>query len=209
MTMSDINLTDQPNQAGRNGVDRPHIRAERADRPTVGQQLEQSFGMGAVQTEERRVQPPLPPQPPLGRAQQASTARQPQFEPKQPVQHAKRRADPAPMPAPGAGGAIDAEPPIVYSERRVIDDKGNALGRVSDVIFEGTDPKPTWMVVKPGLFRAARYVPVRGSYATVTNKLVVPFSQRAISSSPRASGSHVLTSRERALLSQHYKLDVD
>ncbi len=100
----------------------------------------------------------------------------------------------------------EADLPIVYSERRVIDTNGNSLGKVRDVLFEGTDAKPTWLVVKKGPFRAARYVPVRGSYATVTNKLVVPFDQRMIGSAPKASGTHVLTSNERSLLAQHYGL---
>ena len=209
--MSDINLTETTKRGSGSGFDRPHIDADRVGRPTVGQQLEQTFGTGAVDA-ERRSEPPMPPQPPVVRAQTATSgARQPAFERRQPASATPRDATKQPAVVLGVDddGAGDAEPPIVYSERRVIDEKGNSLGRVSDVIFEGTDSKPTWMVVKPGVFRAARYVPVRGSYATVTDKLVVPFDQRTISSSPKAKGTHVLTSRERSLLTQHYKLDLD
>ncbi len=215
----DVNLEDSVNLKGKtkqesgSSFTRPHIDADRVARPTVGQQLEQTFGMGAVQA-ERRSEPPMPPQQPVVKAKPSATsARQPAFERRRPAPVAPR------APAQEAAdrlvrgvnddGAEESSPPVVYSERRVIDEKGNSLGRVSDVIFEGTDSKPTWMVVKPGVFRAARYVPVRGSYATVTDKLVVPFDQRTISSSPKAKGTHVLTSRERALLTQHYKLDLD
>lgn len=199
--MSDINLTDQVKQDEQPGLQQPRIDADRVGRPTVGEQLERSFGSGATQTRKRQPeqresnaqlpQPPLPPR----------TARQPLFEPAEPTE---------PKPAGDLDGFVaDSELPIVYSERRVIDTNGNSLGRVRDVLFEGTDAKPTWLVVKKSPFRAARYVPVRGSYATVTDKLVVPFDQRTITSSPKATGTHVLTSNERALLAQHYGLGAD
>lgn len=102
--------------------------------------------------------------------------------------------------------ADPAGTPIVYSDRRVIDEHGQQIGRVSDVVFEGSSAKPAWMVLKLGPLRGCRYVPAHGSYATVTDKLVVPFDRRTIAASPKAKGSHVLSAKERSLLIQHYHL---
>lgn len=97
-----------------------------------------------------------------------------------------------------------------YTGHHVLDEHGNEIGRVVDVIY--TDPTtsddgsmtPNWLVVDPGLLRAAHYVPIDGSYVTGTGQVVVPWDKRWIKSAPKANGDHLLTDAQIAELEQHY-----
>lgn len=89
---------------------------------------------------------------------------------------------------------------------QVIDPKGQPVGKVKDVVYDGSDNAPTWLVVKPGLLQAEHYVPVRGAYRTDTDNVVVPFDRQMVKSAPKAASDHVVTSEQRALLVQHYHL---
>ena len=97
-----------------------------------------------------------------------------------------------------------------YTGHHVLDEHGNEIGRVVDVIY--TDPTtsddgsmtPNWLVVDPGLLRAAHYVPIDGSYVTGTGQVVVPWEKRWIKSAPKANGDHLLTDAQIAELEQHY-----
>ncbi len=89
---------------------------------------------------------------------------------------------------------------------KLLDEKGTALGAVSDVIYEGTSNEPTWLIVKPGLLRAEHYVPARGAYQTDDHKVVVPFTVDQIKSAPKAKSDHVLNNEVRSALAQHYHL---
>ena len=97
-----------------------------------------------------------------------------------------------------------------YTGHHVLDEHGNEIGRVVDVIY--TDPTtsddgsmtPNWLVVDPGLLRAAHYVPIDGSYVTGTGQVVVPWEKRWVKSAPKASGDHLLTDAQVAELEQHY-----
>lgn len=93
-----------------------------------------------------------------------------------------------------------------FTGSEVLDEQGQSIGRVRDVVYEGSTSTPTWMVVKPGRLRAEHYVPVRGSYRTVSDKVVIPFDRHQVKSAPKANGDHVLTNEERAILAQHYHL---
>lgn len=97
-----------------------------------------------------------------------------------------------------------------YTGHHVLDEHGNDIGRVVDVIY--TDPTtsddgsmtPNWLVVDPGLLRAAHYVPIDGSYVTGTGQVVVPWEKRWVKSAPKANGDHLLTDSQIAELEQHY-----
>ena len=93
-----------------------------------------------------------------------------------------------------------------FTGSRVLDPKGQPIGKVSDVVFDGPTAAPTWMVVKPGRFQAEHFVPVRGSYRTESDRVVVPFDRQQVKAAPKATGDHVVTSETRALLTQHYHL---
>ena len=92
-----------------------------------------------------------------------------------------------------------------YTGHDVIDQTGEHLGQVTDVIYEATDETtPAWLVVKPGVMRAAHYVPVEGSYTTDEGNLVIPFDKQWLKSAPKATGDHVIDAETRAELISHY-----
>lgn len=93
-----------------------------------------------------------------------------------------------------------------FTGSQVLDPNGQPIGKVSDVVFDGPAADPTWMVVKPGMFQASHFVPIRGSYRTDTDRVVVPFDRQHVKAAPKAAGDHVITSETRALLAQHYHL---
>ncbi len=66
-----------------------------------------------------------------------------------------------------------AEPGFVaFTGHQVVDERGERVGQITDVLYDDPnadvigDPsissQPTWVVVDPGLLRAAHYVPVAG-----------------------------------------------
>jgi hypothetical protein len=99
-----------------------------------------------------------------------------------------------------------------YTGRHVVSTDGNGIGTVTDVIYDdsrGLDPagasRPAWLVVDPGPLRAAHYVPVAGSYGSQRGDIVVPWEKAWVKSSPKARGSHVLSSSDRHDLAVHYQ----
>ena len=97
---------------------------------------------------------------------------------------------------------------ISFRGHQVIDTKGDTVGTVTDVLYDGNEKpeKPSWMVVNPGIFRSEHYVPIDGAYATKDDRIVVPFDKRWIKAAPKASGNHVLDAPVRRELQVHYKL---
>ena len=97
-----------------------------------------------------------------------------------------------------------------YTGQHVLDEHGDDVGRVVDVIY--TDPdetddgslNPHWLVVDPGPLRSSHYVPVEGSYISDSGAVVVPWDKRWIKSAPKANGDHLLTQDQVTELEQHY-----
>ena len=100
---------------------------------------------------------------------------------------------------------VASEPTFMGST--VKDNTGTTIGRVRDVLFDGAMATPTWLVVKPGIFRAEHYVPTRDAYHTVDDEVVVPYNRDYVTSSPKASRDHVMSKNDRALLAQYFGLD--
>ncbi len=98
--------------------------------------------------------------------------------------------------------------PITLRGHEVLDSSGDAVGTITDVIYDNdrSPTEPSWLVVNPGFFRAAHYVPTAGAYATATDQVVVPFDKRWIKAAPKASGDHVITAPQRRELEVHYNL---
>ena len=103
----------------------------------------------------------------------------------------------------------------VYTGHDVIDEQGNHVGRVSDVIYDDDaaqdtlidgSRRPSWLVVDPGLLRAAHYVPVAGSYRTAEGTIVTPWDKDWVKAALKASHDHILTRDERDELMAHYAL---
>ncbi len=99
---------------------------------------------------------------------------------------------------------IPRHPSESYTGHEVIGADGETVGKVTDVVYDDTSNRPTWLIVKPGLLRAEHYVPVEGSYTTEDGDVVLPFDKQWVKSAPTASGDHVMDSGlERELLA-HY-----
>lgn len=107
---------------------------------------------------------------------------------------------------------IDSTEQAVYTGHDVIDEQGNKLGKVTDVIYDDTAEtvdetrRPSWLVVDPGMLRAAHYVPVAGSYRTADGTIVTPWDKDWVKAALKAGHDHVLTREERDELTAHYAL---
>lgn len=101
-----------------------------------------------------------------------------------------------------------------YTGHDVIDERGDRIGQITDVIYDDPtadvigdpliSPKPIWLVVDPGLLRAAHYVPVAGSSRSVNGDVVVPWDKEWVKSAPKARGDHLLSRLDLHDLAQHY-----
>jgi hypothetical protein len=99
----------------------------------------------------------------------------------------------------------DYELSASYEGHKVVDPRGETVGKVSKVIYDEADSMPTWMVVDRGRLRPDHYVPAGGAYATLDERVIVPFAKRWIKAAPRADRSG-LTDPTRKELNIHYQL---
>jgi hypothetical protein len=116
----------------------------------------------------------------------------------------QRNTDPSTEPSAAHEGAV-------YTGHAVIDEQGTHIGRVTDVIYEddiavGAGRRPTWLVVDPGVLRAAHYMPVAGSYRTPDGTIVTPWDKDWVKSATKASNEHILTPDQREALRSHYAM---
>ncbi len=86
----------------------------------------------------------------------------------------------------------------------VLDEKGAAVGFVSDVLYDDGAIEPTWLVVDCGWMRHEHYVPTKGAFATSKGDLIIPFQKKWVRAAPRAGEGHVLTSAVRRQLAIYY-----
>lgn len=91
-----------------------------------------------------------------------------------------------------------------FTGRQVIDERGEPLGSIDDVLFDPTDETPEYFVVKPGMLRRAHYLPVDGSYESIDGDIVVPWDQQWFKMSPPAARDHVLSPDGRRQVEAHY-----
>lgn len=88
--------------------------------------------------------------------------------------------------------------------RTAIDEHGEQLGEIADVVFDQLDEQPEYLVVKPGVLRMSHYVPVAGTYETIEGDIVVPWDRHWFKLAPKAQRGHSLTSTQRHDLEAHY-----
>ena len=97
-----------------------------------------------------------------------------------------------------------------YVDHRVIDEHGDEIGTVTDALFvdqpagDEAAATPTYLVVDPGMLRAAHYVPFAGAYRTEDDDIVVPWSGDWVKSAPKAGKEHVMTDETRSEIDEHY-----
>ncbi|MDY7099655.1 MAG: PRC-barrel domain-containing protein [Actinomycetota bacterium] len=90
----------------------------------------------------------------------------------------------------------------------VVDEQGEKIGAVSDVVFDSATGDAAWVVVNTGVLRAAHFVPLQNAYVSAEGRLVVPFDKRTVKGSPRAGRDHIMTSELQHSLVEHYSLAV-
>ncbi len=90
-----------------------------------------------------------------------------------------------------------------YIHHEVINQNLDTIGTVTDVLYDDDANEPRWLVVKPGILQAERYVPIERSYEDDDGNIVVPFDKRWIKSAPKA-GDHILTAEVEEEAAEHY-----
>jgi sporulation protein YlmC with PRC-barrel domain len=86
----------------------------------------------------------------------------------------------------------------------VLDSHLRTVGKVTDVLFDDTEMKARWEVVKMGVLRREHYVPLADSYLDEEGSLVVPYDKSSIEHAPHARGAHVLTAEVARELLDYY-----
>ena len=95
-------------------------------------------------------------------------------------------------------------PHTEFLDHHVVDESGESIGRITDVLFDGDSEVPQWAVVKPGLLHRGHYMPLRGAYHSEDGDVVVSFTKNEVVHAPVPSSEHVLTDDDERALRQYY-----
>lgn len=100
-----------------------------------------------------------------------------------------------------------------YVGHKVVDEHDHEIGTVVDVAYDdattgagGVSESPSWLVVDPGMLRAAHWVPVAGTYRSASGSVVVPWDRELVKHSPKATDDHRMTPALERELAQHYEI---
>jgi len=97
--------------------------------------------------------------------------------------------------------------PTTFIDHEVVDNAGNKLGKVSDVLSDNATLQPHWLVVQSGVLEHGHFVPVQGSFANEADQIVVPYDKDVVAHAVKAHRDHVLTPDDERQLSEHYGLN--
>ncbi len=105
--------------------------------------------------------------------------------------------------------AFDFDDVPNWRGRDVIDEKGYAVGVITDLYVDEVTGRPEWAAVKSGLFsHRVTFVPL--SQAVLHGMRVqVPYAQSHLHDAPNVDPDGRLSAEEEARLYQHYGLDYD
>ncbi len=73
-----------------------------------------------------------------------------------------------------------------FTDHDVLDEKGERIGKVVDLISDSSTLEPRWLVVDPGVLRSSHMLPVEGSYRTEAGDIVTCFSKDLVMHAPHA-----------------------
>jgi len=99
--------------------------------------------------------------------------------------------------------APTAEPHFVGHD--LVDDHGDKIGTITDVVPDDTTGEPAWVVVSLGLLHAEHFVPLEAAYQAGDGRLVLPFTKDYVKHSPRATRDHILERDTAMDLRRYYK----
>lgn len=95
------------------------------------------------------------------------------------------------------------------SGHNVIDNHGEKVGKVADVLFDEGTSTPRWALVSIGkLVHRQTAVPLDEAYRSADGDLVVAYEKSDVKHAPRLTANTVLTNIEERHLCEHYGLDV-
>jgi len=105
---------------------------------------------------------------------------------------------------------LDAAAAAAESEEfrghRVINEKGEKIGTVTDVIYDPMTNRPSWIVVDTGPLQSDHYMPLTGTYRSVEGNVVGPFDKWTVKHAAKAHKNHVMTRELEDELCSHYGL---
>lgn len=94
------------------------------------------------------------------------------------------------------------------SGHKVIDNQGQKVGVVADVLFDEGTSTPQWVLVSLGrLVHRQTAVPLRQAYRSAEGDLVVAYPRDEVKQAPRLVTGTVLSNVEERHLRQHYGLE--
>jgi len=86
----------------------------------------------------------------------------------------------------------------------LVDEHGEAVGTVTDVVFDDMRSQPTFAVVAIGLLKSEHLVPLAGAYLSEGGKLVVGCPKTTVKRSPRVGPDHNVSDELRRKVVEHY-----
>jgi PRC-barrel domain len=101
---------------------------------------------------------------------------------------------------------LSTESTPMFTDHRLLDQQGDKVGDVIDVVSDPSTLEPRWFVVDPGAFKSTHYVPVLGSYQTADGDIVVPYGADAVKHAPKAHRDHIVTPELEHEINAHYGL---
>ena len=101
---------------------------------------------------------------------------------------------------------VEDEESEEFRGHKVINQKGEKIGTVTDVIYDPMTNRPQWVVVDTGLMHADHYMPIDGTYRSVEGNVVGPFDKWTVTHAAKAHKNHVMTRELEMELLEHYGL---
>ena len=95
-----------------------------------------------------------------------------------------------------------ADMAIAHVGDDLYDPSGHKIGKIVDVLFDDRTLQPEWYVVRVGMLKGNRLVPV-GSAGACDSGAAVPFGEELVQSAPKLQGP-TPTDTEREALTVHY-----
>jgi len=92
-----------------------------------------------------------------------------------------------------ADAATSAAESEEFRDRLVVDEQGQDIGKVIDVIYDAATNRPIWLVVHTGMLHGDHYMPVVGTYRSEEGNIVSPYEKQTVQHAPKATKDHVLT----------------